>query len=325
MVMTDDDLLASRLPSNYASYGAYYVPKPKAAAARNANKIIPRIMTQTRPCAHPRACAAHTARTACAQTRGCQWDTTATPASCVPADCTCTVVAAPALSKCARVRAGFMCDGTSGCYWDAELGRCFPKVNLWNLALGLAALVPVVYGICYYVFNRTHATALWASYGPTLRIAYRCSVAVATAAFAFILLSVTLTRKHIDNRWRMAGALFLLVAGAVATPVMRAMWLHADWTVYGVLAGLLLTSAGAMWLIGVYIHRAHAAPDAVHDRSQTALPSHPTDRRALFPSARNTFNLLGMLSAYYALFHVVVVDNLGWWWLVEGSVTGEGA
>jgi hypothetical protein len=139
---------------------------------------------------------------------------------------------------------------------------------------------------------------------------------VATIGFVFLLLMIALTRKHMDNRWWFANPLFLITAGAMMVPVFRALILVRGWSLYWVLLALVATSAGTMWFVGEYIRRHRDAPDVVYQRRnpQHAGGISPFSRSAP-GTPDNTLNIVGVLSAYYVLFHVLVVDNLGWWLL----------
>lgn len=307
MVLTDDDNPDLHLPANYAFEKAYYVPRPRVEAAARAHRLVPVLQTVSQQCtyANPAQCAKRTSRNTCNQTPGCAWNTTAGPEpTCLPTSCQCTVVAEPALSQCARIREGVFCQGTPGCHWDAEFAQCLPDARLWNVAAWCALLVPAAYLLCYTLFNRAHVTRMWAPYGMMGRGVYVLSMVLTAAAFVFLGVTITLTRKHVDNRWWFAGALFLVVAGATMAPVFRALWLVSDWSVFWVLLALAATSAGTIWLVSEYVHRSNNTPDAKERRATTHTP---------WPSAANAMDFAGTLSAYYILFHVVFVDNLLWW------------
>lgn len=325
MPLTDADAPPFSDASEYnAIYAKYFVPKSGLHDnITKANHVLgPLQYLTSQKCAYsasPGECAAIESKTTCNTVPGCKWLPTATSPDpkCQPSsDCKCTVMTSQALSKCASYRKWNACTSRSECHWDAELGLCESNPNLWHIALGCAALVPVVYLACYVMFNRSDIQKVWAPYGSSLRVLHGSSMIVATLGCVFLLLTIALTRKHLDNRRWFADSLFLIAAGAAMVPVFRALFLVRGWSPYWVLLALVATSAGTMWFVGEYIHRNQDAPDVVYQRRNP----HHSGKLSLFirtapGTPDNTLNLIGALSAYYLLFHVLVVDNLGWWLL----------
>lgn len=322
MVLTDDNLhprVDANHPSNYADYAQYYVPKSGLTEpVTKAHSILGPLEQVSQKCAYnvSAKCSSYASRTQCNRRPGCQWNVT--NYHCEPKHCKCTVQS-PVLSQCASNKDAYSCSiqpHPQQCYWDPEFDVCLPNVNLWHIALGCAAIIPVVYLLCYYLFNKADVRSVWAPYSLSLRVMHGCSVFAATFAFVFLLVTIAVTRKHIDDRWRYAYPVFMIAAGAVLVPVFRALCVVRGWSGYWVLLALMVTSAGTMWFIGDYAHRQQSTPDVVYQRRNPSKAGHLSPFSRSPPGTPdNTLNMIGILSAYYALFHVLVVDNLGWWWL----------
>ena len=317
MVLDDTHLQHLNHPDNYALYAQYYVPQPPSTKNGNGtshssrNSITPMLTTRLQKCAYssddPSSCTSQSSKTSCDRTPGCEWNTTTDPPTCKQKSCECTVLAKPVLSKCARFKKGVFCKNTAGCHWDEEFAMCVPDASMWHMALACGLSVPVIYLATYLLYTKDNARKMWVPFGSVLPRMYMVSVVFATIAYIFLIASVTYSQKHIDNRADFSRSLFMVIVGAVMVPLFRTLYVASTWSEYWVLVALFVTSAGTMWFVGNYLH-------SITERENTNVY-----RRTAYSSVGNWIDMLAEVCAVFVLFHVLVVDNLGWWSVFVGT------
>jgi len=212
----------------------------------------------------------------------CKWNAVA--GVCAP-KCDCSVQA-ELQTRCGRIADGQTCSYTSGCLWDQEMRVCKQNEHFFQRVLLSGLLVPVVYAVCYTFSNKGQIAALWKG-RHAFQIAYLCSIFVAACSLLYLIYSVYRMRKYQDMRHTFADPLLTLFVGAMCVPVFRMLWITRDYTKYWMFASLFTTSVGLIWFMSKYFRTA----DAYKDR-------------------------LGVISMYYSVFHVVLLDNFVWWWLL---------
>jgi hypothetical protein len=200
---------------------------------------------------------------------------------------------------------------------------CSPNANLWHVAMCLIPVVLAVQVLIYYFMTQADSTRLWFGSGLALPKLYRASMWVALLAFGFLVATIQFSRQHIDNRRRFAKPTLLILAGAVLTPSLQALHLLRDWSRNWVMLGLLVTSGATMWFVGEFLGVTHLKSA---DNTRLAPPTNNTRafgqqvklyQSTPYPSAGNTLNVLSTIGVLLLLFHVLVVDNLGWWLLYD--------
>ena len=277
--------------ANTPSYTPYYIPTEaeQAERARHAHFSPPHVKLQSLPCASradAATCSKKKYKSSCTAI-GCQWNSeqrTCTPSS---DPCKCPVLTKTInSSKCSAIKDNLLCSSTTGCYWDNELLQCYANPSVWHIVLACAVLVPISYLVGYYTGNKAHITRVWEAY-PSFHTIYQFSVAFATLAMLYLLARVQLVDQYTDVRTDFAKPLVMIIVGAALVPLFRALYLHREYSIYWVFLALLTTSGGVAWFMSVYFKHANAKHD-----------------------------LGGILAIYVVLFHVLLMDNIGWWWLV---------
>jgi len=196
-------------------------------------------------------------------------------------------------SRCARITDPKRCYLTDGCWWDIEFQECYPVRTVLQYLQYTVFLLPIVYAVCYYGYAKPKLDAVWAPY-EMFHGVYLGSVFFATCAFLYVGFRVMRSDAYADVRKRYVRPAYALLAGAFLTPVALALWADRGYSIYWVFLCLFLTTWATVWL--VYVHLSTAAPRRRKDRVTVA-------------------------AVYYALFHVLLMDNFVWWWLL---FSGEG-
>lgn len=191
------------------------------------------------------------------------------------------------MSRCRRITNPKTCHFTDGCSWDTDFNECSVTPSILNKLKYLVLGLPVVYAVCYYRYSKPKLDEMWKPYRMFHGV-YLTSMAMAICAFVYTIYRILYSRTYEHTHARYAGATKTLLVGATITPVALALWASQHSSMYGVLLGLLVTSLGTVWF--VYAHL------------QTNMPFLRKDRVTL-------------AAMYYALFHVIVMDNFVWWWL----------
>ena len=192
-------------------------------------------------------------------------------------------------SYCGRIHDAKRCALNTNCKWDSEFGKCEHTTSLLVIALCIGAIVPIVYGLCYFLVNHTQIDLTWSGLDDMHNV-YLCSAFLATCAFLYILSDILYSRAYNDTRHQFAYPLMVFFIGALFVPISRAMWILRDYSQNFVSIGLLLTSGGLVWLMKKYMEK-----------------------------LRVQRNRLGAGALYYVLFHVLLFDNFLWWWMVFSS------
>ena len=122
---------------------------------------------------------------------------------------------------------------------------------------------------------------------PSFHTIYQFSVAFGSLAMLYLLARVQFVDQYTDVQTDFAKPLIMVIVGAALVPLFRALYLHLDYSIYWVFLALLTTSGGVAWFMSVYFKHANAKHD-----------------------------LGGILAIYVVLFHVLLMDNIGWWWMV---------
>jgi hypothetical protein len=195
------------------------------------------------------------------------------------------------LSRCGRILDAKRCYLSNECWWDVEFNECFHVPSVLQYLQYLVILLPVVYVVCYYGYAKPKLDAVWMPY-PMFRGVYIGSVIFATVAFLYVGFRVIRSDAYDDKRSRYVHPINMLLAGAALTPITLALWADRDYSVYWTFIALLTTSIGAVWFALVHLRTS---------------PKRRKDR-------------VTVVALLYGLFHVIVMDNFVWWWLLFSSV-----
>ena len=192
----------------------------------------------------------------------------------------------PDMTKCGRITDGKTCYLTSECYWDPEFQQCTYNSTYFYSVLASGLLVPIVFIVCYYLGNNAQMKHMWSEL-PNMLIVYMFSVFFATCAILYMISDVIYLKAYQHQQAEFANPLLVLFIGTMSIPIFRLLWILRGYSQNWVTVGLLATSGGLLWFTQKYM-------------------------RQLSPSK----NRLGMASVYYALFHVLLIDNFLRWWMV---------
>ena len=187
---------------------------------------------------------------------------------------------------CGRIRDAKSCAMDTNCRWDSEFGKCEHTRSLLFFALCVGALVPVVYGVCYFFVNKAQIDLTWQGLDDMHKV-YLCSMLLATFSFLYILSDIMYLRAYNSTRHQFDKPFLVFFIGALSVPIARALWILRDYSHNLVSVGLLLTSGGLVWVMKKYMEKLNVQR-----------------------------NRLGAGALYYVLFHVLLFDNFLWWWMV---------
>ena len=190
-------------------------------------------------------------------------------------------------SKCARITDAKQCYLMDGCWWDIEFNECYPIITVLQYLQYVVFLLPIVYAVCYYGYAKKKLDTMWKPY-EMFHGVYRGSVFFATGAFLYIGFRVLRSDTYADIRKQYVRPTYALLLGAFITPITLALWADRDYSIYWVFLSLFLTTGATVWL--VYVH----------------LSTVPRRRK----------DQISLAAVYYVLFHVMLIDNFIWWWLL---------
>lgn len=212
----------------------------------------------------------------------CKWDVPLQ--ECVP-KCECRVQS-ELLTRCGRISHADTCDHTDGCVWDIARELCAHNETFFKGVVWSGLVIPFSYLVCYWLFNKGQIGRVWNTRVP-MHICYLISVFLTSCAVLYLIYSVYHMRKYQNTRYTYAKPLLTLFVGAVCLPIFRLLWITRDYSKYWIFCCLFTTSAGLIWFMSKYFKNANASRDR-----------------------------LGMISMYYSIFHIVLLDNFIWWWLL---------
>lgn len=196
------------------------------------------------------------------------------------------------VSRCARIRDAKRCFLTDGCWWDVEFAECFTVPTVLHYLQYYVVLVPVVYAVCYYGYAKAKLDGMWAPY-PMFHGMYVASAVFATVALLYVAFRVVRSDAYADVRSQYVRPTNVMLAGATLTPLALALWADRGYSVYWTFLALLLTSLGTVWFAVVHL--------------RTSSPERRKDR-------------VTVAALMYGVFHVLVMDNFVWWWLLFSGV-----
>lgn len=284
MVFVDDEALHPIQPNN--NNNAQYLIPNRSDDAINAHlpvRPVHKVEEDDDLCVIPsnnrRKCQSIKRQYQCLSPQ-CKWDYTTD--ECVP-KCECSVQS-ELQTRCGRITDGQTCFQTKECKWDFEMRICKQNEEFFHRVVWSGLLIPFTYVVCYYFSNKGQIANIWKTKN-AFHIAYLFSVFFGACSLLYLIYSVYRMRKYQDIRYTFAKPLLILFIGAICLPVFRMLWIMRDYSKYWLFVSLFTTSAGLLWFMSKYFHNA----DAYRDR-------------------------LGIISMYYSIFHIVLLDNFVWWW-----------
>ena len=190
------------------------------------------------------------------------------------------------VTRCAELNDAIKCVARAGCKWDTEMLICENDEDFFKAVLWSGVLVPLLYVICYFLGNQSQIQSMWKNRN-MMHVVYMTSVFLATCSILYLIINVISMNTFMNRRYDYAAPLLTLFVGAMSLPVFRLLWIVRDYSRYYIFASLFTTSAGIVWFMTKYMKDVNMSKDVASS-----------------------------VSLYYALFHILLMDNFVWWWFL---------